>query len=101
MKTFNLKNKVIVAVVALGFAVSANAANQETSYEQVVEAYIVAQGQQVMEELSTSLQKNISTQLQQFNIEKAVLWLDDGSIKQTAKVSEKSLEKANTTTEED
>lgn len=100
MKTFNLKNKVIVAIAALGFAVSVNAASPETSYEQAVQAYIVVQSQQVMQELSTSLQNNIETQLQQFNVDQAVSWFNDISAKQTAKVSEKSAEKENTTTED-
>jgi len=101
MKTFNLKNKIIIAVAALGFAVSANAATKEASYEQMVEAYVIAQGQIVMQELSTTLQNNITTQLQQFNVEQAVAWFDDTSTKQTAKISDKSTKKVTTTTTEE
>jgi Tfp pilus assembly ATPase PilU len=69
MKTFNLKSKLIIAVTTLGLTLgmaSANAADQTTSYEEVVSAYISAQGQQIMAELALNLEKNIASQLQNF-----------------------------------
>ena len=98
MKTFNLKNKVIVAVATLGFAVSANAANPKTNFEQMAEAYVIAQSQQVMQELSTALQNNISAQLQQFSIKQADLTFDNKSNVQITNFSKKSTQKVKTTT---
>jgi len=69
MKTFNLKSKLIIAVAALGLtfgATSANANEQTTSYEEVVAAYISAQGEQIMADLAISIEDNIASQLQDF-----------------------------------
>jgi len=70
MKTFNLKSKLIIAVTTLGLTfgmASANAADQTTSYEEVVATYISAQGQQLMAELALNLENNIASQLQNFH----------------------------------
>ncbi|MBL4909877.1 MAG: hypothetical protein JKX78_07635 [Alteromonadaceae bacterium] len=69
MKIFNLKSKAIIAVTTLGLALSINSANaneQTTSYEEVVAAYISAQGKQIMTELAINLENNIANQIQNF-----------------------------------
>jgi len=69
MKTFNLKSKLIIATTVLGLtfgATSANANEQATSYEEVVAAYISAQGEQIMADLAVNIENNIATQLQDF-----------------------------------
>jgi hypothetical protein len=98
MKTFNLKNKVIVAIATLGFAVSANATNQNSSFEQMVSTYISAQGQQVMQELSGKLQNNIATQLQNFKLDHEITWFEN---EQSTETAQRSEETTTTTTTED
>jgi len=101
MKTFNLKSKVIVVVAALGFAVSANAANDKVSYEQMVESFVIAQGQQMMADLADNLQQSISAQLQDFslnNVTTLTVKANNGSkLKSTAKPQQAD----NSTTAED
>lgn len=95
MKTFNLKSKIIVVVAALGFAVSANAADDKVSYEQMVETFVIAQSQQMMADLADNLQQSITAQLQDFSLNNATIL--------TAKANKKSTpeQSNNSTTAED
>ena len=88
MKTLNLKTKVIVAIAALGFAVSATAANTQTTHEEIIAAYIADQSQQVMLDLSDQLQKSIATQLQNFSLKNVNILLDDSNTELTAQETE-------------
>jgi len=90
MKTLNMKSKVIVAIVALGLAVSATAANRATTNEEIIAAYITDQSQQVMLDLSDQLQKSIKIQLQNFSMENVNIRLDNLPAEITAQEIEQS-----------
>ncbi len=90
MKIVNIKSKVIIAIAALGFAVSATAANQPTTNEDIIAAYIANQSQQVMLDLSDQLQKSIATQLQNFSLKNVNIWLNDSDVEITVQETEQS-----------
>jgi len=86
MKTLNHKNISIALLITLGaiFSVNANAA-ETSNIENSLSEMVVAQGQQVMSELTVQLQQSITEELNNFSINfsfdeavtESLAWLTD------------------------
>jgi len=74
MKKLNVKAMVAALTLSVTGLVSASASAEQVSTEQVVSQFIMAQGKQVVVELSTQLQQNIATELNEFSIDGALTW---------------------------
>jgi len=70
MKTLNRKTISIALLISLGaiFSVNVNAA-QTTSIENSISEMVMAQGQQVMSDLTEQLQQSISKEINSFRID--------------------------------
>jgi|GEM_PF-1813351 len=94
MKTLNRKNISVALLITMGtiFSVNANAAETNT-IENSISEMVVAQGEQVMSNLTAQLQQSISEEISSFTIDfsfeetitESIAWLTD---EQTAPVAE-------------
>lgn len=74
MNKLNVKALVAALTLSVTSLVSASASAEQVSTEQVVSQFIMTQGKQVVAELSTQLQQNIATELNEFSIDGALTW---------------------------
>jgi len=96
MNTLNRKNISVALFITLGaiFSVNANAA-QTSSIENSLTEMVVAQGQQVVSDLSVQLQQSIEEELSRFTIDfsfdesitKSLAWLTDAQATATSEDS--------------
>ena len=84
MKNFNRRAITAALIITLGAAFSVNAA-QTDSIENSLTEVVIAQGQQVMSDLSVQLQQSITEELNSFSIDfsldesisESLAWLSD------------------------
>ncbi|MCW8833677.1 MAG: hypothetical protein OQK09_14410 [Colwellia sp.] len=91
MKNFNRRAISVALLITLGAAFSVNAA-ETTSIENSISEMVVAQGQQVMSDLSTQLQASISEEINSFSIDfsfnesiaESLAWITDEEVASTS-----------------
>lgn len=86
MNTLNRKNISVALLITLGAIFSANVnATETSSIESSISELVLAQGQQVMSDLSEQLQQSISEEISSFSIDfsfdeaivESIAWLTD------------------------
>ena len=68
MKNFNRRAISVALLITLGAAFSVNAA-EETSIENSISEMVIAQGQQVMSDLTVQLQQSITEEINSFSVD--------------------------------
>ena len=68
MNTFNRKNISMALIISLGAIFSVNASAAPSSIEDSISEMVLAQGQQVMNDLTMQLQQSITTEISNFSI---------------------------------
>jgi len=68
MNTFNRKNISMALIISLGAVFSVNASATPSSIEDSISEMVLAQGQQVMNDLTMQLQQSITTEISNFSI---------------------------------
>ncbi|WDD98331.1 hypothetical protein [Thalassomonas actiniarum] len=87
-------NKKLVLAGILVTALATNASAQQVSVETTVSQFVVAQGQQMVTELTQQLSHSISQEIREFKAESALL-LSGEAIKATADKKQNSQEHKN------
>lgn len=100
MNTLNRKNISVALLITLGaiFSVNTNAA-ETSSLENSLSEMIIAQGQQVMVDLTAELQQSITQEINSFSIDfsfnesiaDSLAWLSD---EQTTSIAEESTQES-------
>ncbi len=104
MNTFNRKNISVALLISLGAIFSLNAnAEQSSNIENSLTAMVVAQGQQVVSDLTVQVQQSIEAELNSFSVDfsfdesitESLAWLDE---KQTTAAVDKISQNEKLTT---
>jgi hypothetical protein len=109
MNTSNIKNISVALLITLGaiFSINANAA-ETSSIENSLSEMLIAQGQQVMVELSEQLQQSVSEEINSFSVDftfdesmtESLAWIsDEQTTKVTGEIKQSKQTEINTTTE--
>ena len=88
MNTLNRKNISVALLITMGAIYSVNANAAESSIENSISEMVLAQGQQVMSDLTVQLQQSITEELNSFSINfafdesitESLAWLTDEQI---------------------
>ena len=102
MNTLNRKNISVALLITMGAIFSVNANAAESSIENSLSEMVIAQGQQVMSDLTVQLQQSITEELSSFSINfpfdepitESLAWLADEQITVTEE-SEQSKQNRN------
>jgi|GEM_PF-2943878 len=101
----NLTRKSIMAsmVAGLGLMLSVNASAQESSLETAMAKMILAQSQQVAQNLSAQIQQSITQDVENFSIDSALTWfsVDSQSVEKQEKTAVAKSPNHNDNTSED
>ncbi len=105
MSTLNRKNISVALLITLGAIFSVNANAAETSIENSISEMVIAQGQQVMSDLTVQLKQSITEELNGFSVDYSIdeaftdslAWLTDEQ-QTSAMTDELKQAELNTTT---
>jgi type II secretory pathway component PulM len=100
MNTLTITKKIAIAAAVLSFAFSAHASNETTTpmdYKQALANLIAAQGIQVMQDVTSTVERSISQNLSEFSFSSALTWTENTSDKISTSATTKTITK---TTEE-
>ena len=103
MSNLNRKRVITSSLVGLGLIFSINASAQEPSLEHAVTKMVIAQSQQVVQNLSSQIQQSIAQDVENFSIDSALTWfsVDSLSVKNQEKATVAKSQKLNDNTSED
>lgn len=107
MNTLNRKNISVALLITLGATFSVNANAADTGIENSISEMLIAQGQQVMSDLTLQLQQSITEEINNFSINfsfdesitESLAWLTDEQAAITAEEKESKSIATDSTTE--
>lgn len=98
MNTLNFKAMSIGLLMVTASTLSFNASAAEKSTEAAVTEFVVAQGQHMMKELSSQLQKSIQQELSEFSLSETFTWFNE---EQQSMLSQTATPKSNNKSSEE